>query len=66
MLISVVIVAVLIFKFLELPSYSIKEIKRHKKSKYPKMNENVRKKLLNYFEPYNEELFELINQRFDW
>ena len=30
------------------------------------MNENVRKKLLNYFEPYNEELFELINQRFDW
>ena len=55
-----------IFKFLELPNYSIKEIKRHKKSKYPKMNENVRKKLLNYFEPYNEELFELINQRFDW
>ena len=30
------------------------------------MNENVRKKLLNYFEPYNEELFKLINQRFDW
>ena len=55
-----------IFKFLELPNFSIKEIKRHKKSKYPKMNENVRKKLLNYFEPYNEELFELINQRFDW
>ena len=55
-----------IFKFLELPNYSIKEIKRHKKSKYPKMNEDVRKKLLNYFEPYNEELFELINQRFDW
>ena len=55
-----------IFKFLELPNFSIKEIKRHKKSKYPKMNEDVRKKLLNYFEPYNEELFELINQRFDW
>ena len=56
----------LIFKFLELPNFSIKEIKRHKKSKYPKMNKDVRKKLLNYFEPYNEELFKLINQRFDW
>jgi hypothetical protein len=37
-----------------------------KKGSYPPMNYNTRKKLLSFFEPYNEELYNLIGTKYDW
>ena len=55
-----------IFNFLEIPDYKVKKLENKRKGNYLPMQNNVRKKLLNYFKPYNEELFELIGQKFNW
>ncbi|MDC0205082.1 sulfotransferase domain-containing protein [Nitrosopumilus sp.] len=55
-----------IFQFLKLSDFSINQINQYKKSKYPEINYDIKKKLNDYFEPHNEELFKLINKKFDW
>tara|TARA_Y100000996_G_scaffold411235_1_gene395003 strand:+ start:2012 stop:2848 length:837 start_codon:yes stop_codon:yes gene_type:complete len=55
-----------IFKFLELKEYNIKNPQKQKQAKYEKMNEETRKKLLEFYEPHNEKFFEVIQKRFDW
>ncbi len=55
-----------IFKFLEIPEYTIKNPQKQKSAKYEKMNEKTRERLLNYYQPFNEKFFKIINQKFDW
>jgi hypothetical protein len=55
-----------IFKFLELPAVEIKDLTKQNKREYPKMKENTRDKLIDYFRPYNEELFRMLGRRFKW
>tara|TARA_Y100000310_G_scaffold327978_1_gene395253 strand:+ start:5155 stop:5997 length:843 start_codon:yes stop_codon:yes gene_type:complete len=55
-----------IFKFLEVPDYKYEKLENKRKGNYLPMQKDIRNKLSNYFKPYNEELFELIDQRFDW
>jgi hypothetical protein len=55
-----------IFKFLEIPEYIIKNPQKQKSAKYEKMNGRTREKLLDYYQPFNEKFFKIINQRFDW
>ena len=55
-----------VFKFLEIPEYNIKNPQKQKSVIYEKMNEDTRKRLLEFYGPHNEELFNKINQRFDW
>jgi len=55
-----------VFKFLEISEYNIKNPQKQKSVIYEKMNEDTRKRLLEFYEPHNEELFNKINQRFDW
>lgn len=55
-----------IFHFLELPEYQVKNTKKFNKNSYPKMDDKIRKKLEEFFEPHNHDLFNLINQNFDW
>lgn len=54
-------------KFLDLPEHDLINYRRFKSGN---SNESVdtktREKLLNYFEPYNNELFELIGKKFNW
>ena len=55
-----------IFKFLEIPEYTIINAHKQKSAKYENMNVETRKRLLDYYQPFNEEFFKIINQRFDW
>ena len=55
-----------IFKFLELPGFSINKFEKRKVSSYPQMDKNIRKKLNDYFITHNEELYEMIDEKYDW
>ncbi len=54
-----------IFGFLGLPDCSLIQF-RDKHSKYPPMNPETRKRLSDYFRPYNQELEELLGMKFNW
>ncbi len=62
-----------ICKFLNLPYYHFKDFeskniaKNHpKKGPYPPMNSNTRKKLIEFYIPYNRNLENLLGKKFDW
>ena len=56
-----------VFEFLGIPKWNDMQYKQFQKRKYPKkMEDSTRQKLLKYFKPHNEKLFELINMRFNW
>jgi len=55
-----------VFDFLKLPDYKIKNLTRKNEAKYPSMNQNTRKTLIEYFRPHNENLYSLLGRRFDW
>lgn len=55
-----------IFRFLEIPEYTIKNPQKLKLAKYEEMNVETRKKLLDFYKPYNEDFFQIIQQRFNW
>ena len=56
----------IIFKFLNLPDYDLKNIEKVSVSNYKPMNKNTRRLLVEYFKPYNEKLYKFLNQKFDW
>jgi len=56
----------LVFKFLSVPSYNIKNPQERKLANYKQMNENTREQLIKYYKSYNEEFFGIINQKFEW
>ena len=55
-----------IFKFLNIPDYKIKNLENKRQGNYSLMKNETKIKLLNFFKPYNEELYDLIDQKFDW
>ena len=55
-----------IFRFLELPEYKIKNKEMHRKGAYKEMNVKTRKILDDFYEPYNKELFQKIEETFQW
>ena len=55
-----------IFRFLELPIHKINNPEKKKVEKYASMNSNTRQQLLDYFRPYNSDLYKLIGKEFDW
>ena len=57
-----------VLEFLNLPNQELPEYKQIGKAKYkqPKMNPETRKKLVEYFKPHNERLYEFLGRRFDW
>jgi hypothetical protein len=55
-----------IFKFLNLPEYEIPNIDKVNVSKYSQMNPETRKILIDFFKPYNEQLYNFLNRKFDW
>lgn len=56
-----------LFRFLDLPEFSRSGYeRRHQGSKRAPMSPGTRERLRAYFQPYNEELFDLLGQRFDW
>ncbi len=55
-----------IFDFLKLPNYKIRDLTKRNEAKYPPMNPDTRKTLVEYFKPYNEKLYSLLGRKFDW
>ncbi|MDH2902159.1 MAG: sulfotransferase domain-containing protein [archaeon] len=54
------------FDFLDLPTKDLKPIRQHNTIDYPKMNEETKQKLSEYFRPYNEKLYSLLGFDFQW
>ena len=55
-----------IYGFLEIPEINIGNLEKHKVELYEKMKSSTRGFLLDLYKPYNEILFNLIGQKFDW
>jgi len=57
-----------VLHFLNLPRWEPLEYKLYKKREYkqPKMNPEIKKKLIEFYKPYNEKLYKLLETRFDW
>jgi len=56
----------IIFDFLKLPNYKIRDLTKRNEAKYPPMNQDTRKMLVDYFRPHNEKLYSLLGRKFDW
>lgn len=52
--------------FLELPSYPLSIYKHYNLGTYADMNPDTRKKLIDYYKPYNRKLYQLLGMRFHW
>ena len=55
-----------VFEFLNLPYFKIKDLTKQNKREYPPMKDETRKLLTEFYKPYNEKLYSLVNQHFDW
>ncbi|MDC0186972.1 sulfotransferase domain-containing protein [Candidatus Nitrosopelagicus sp.] len=55
-----------IFQFLEIPEYTIRNPQNKKSEKYEKMNIQTRKRLLEFYKPYNDKFFKIIEEKFEW
>ena len=54
-----------VFDFLGLSHYNVKLI-HYNSQKNPEIEPEIRKKLVEYFKPYNKKLYELLDEKFDW
>ena len=55
-----------IFNFLGLENFNILDDSIKNKIVYEPMKEETRRELIEYFRPYNEKLYSMINRNFDW
>ena len=55
-----------VFEFLDLPYFKIKDFTKQNKREYSPMKDKTRKLLIEFYKPYNEKLYSLTNQHFDW
>jgi hypothetical protein len=55
-----------IFDFLDLPHHSLSNYEVIRKGNYSKIKSSTRQELLEFFKPYNEELYKHIGINFDW
>ena len=55
-----------IFEFLNIPDSSINDLTKQNVRKAVPMKDETRKSLIEYYKPYNEKLFNLINKKFNW
>jgi hypothetical protein len=55
-----------VHKFLGVPDVEMVKMDRHKSFPYPKMDQTLRQRLLKYFEPYNQELYDYLGRDFCW
>jgi len=56
----------IVFEFLGLPHYEIKNLQKKNVGEYNQMNTDIRKWLIDYFKPHNEKLYKLLNRDFGW
>ena len=49
-----------------MPNWELDEYKIWRKVNTRKMNSKLRKDLIEFFRPYNQQLYSLLGQNFDW
>jgi len=55
-----------VFEFLKLSPIKLKKYQIIRKGNYKEMNPETRKKLVEYFKPHNEKLYQYLERDFDW
>jgi hypothetical protein len=55
-----------VLTFLNLPDMALENTKKFNSGSYSPMDSEVRKKLINFFRPYNQKLYEHLGVCFDW
>ena len=55
-----------IFKFLEISDYKIPKPENKRQGVYSPMNKEIRMKLSSFFKPFNDDLYELLETKFNW
>jgi hypothetical protein len=55
-----------LFEFLELDLHPVRAPRRFNEAVYPPMPQETRERLLAFFAPHNDRLFDLLGERFDW
>jgi len=55
-----------VLKFLNLPSWEPQEYGKYHQARYPKMDPATRRRLVSYFEPHNQSLYEFLGVNFEW
>jgi len=55
-----------VLDFLGLSKFELNSFKAHRMGKYSAIGAETRKKLADYFRPYNEQLYQLLGRNFDW
>jgi len=55
-----------VLKFLNLPSWEPQDYEKHRQGRYPKMDPATRRRLVSYFEPHNQRLYEFLGVNFEW
>ena len=55
-----------IFNFLNIPNMKIQDTTRKNKRQYPPMKKETRQSLIEFYKPYNEKLYALVNIKFVW
>ncbi len=55
-----------IFNFIGVDNYKVNTQQNHNVSKYETMKPQTRKKLTEYFQPYNEKLYKLLGINYNW
>jgi hypothetical protein len=55
-----------VYDFLGVPNLPPMKMNRHKSFPYPKMEQRMRQQLVEYFKPYNEQLYDYLGRDFCW
>jgi len=55
-----------VLEFLQLPSFQLTQYEKYNSGEYPEVNQEIRQKIQTYFQPYNQELAELLGEKFAW
>ncbi|MFX1500829.1 MAG: sulfotransferase domain-containing protein [Promethearchaeota archaeon] len=55
-----------VYDFLNIPRFKHQKFKKIFSRTYQKMNEETKQELVKYFKPYNEKLYEYLNENFGW
>jgi hypothetical protein len=56
----------MVFDFLGISPFEITPRKTYNEASYPEMNPKLRRELIDYFQPHNERLYKILQQRLDW
>ncbi len=55
-----------VFHFLNVPDWEIKNIRVYNSGNYPQLDPILRKKLIEYFKPHNQRLYDYLGVDFGW